>query len=424
MGALNPTDVFTPRAASVNPKTYISRPDLEKGLRRSLDVPKHVVIHGESGSGKSWLYKKVLGELSYHIEIANMGLCATAGSIAEVLLQTICRESMAERTTLRELGGGVPGFVSGSVKSQDKSVYSVDPFHSALESISTRAQNKPACLVFDNLEQVLQSESLIRELAGLLLLVDDERYARHQVKILLVGTSNEVRKLISGSSFSGTIANRLTEIPEVARLDEAQARELVHTGFIELLKFEYSPDGLAYADRFWRQISYHSDRIPQFMHELCLHIAWAVEDRNGEISAAAFVEGTKDWVKASLVKDIARIEPNLNAKATKIGRRNQILYCLGACHKYDFGRADIEDILGKEFPKSSGGRILNVAQILSDLAGGEHPVITRSPKSNFYRFLDPKFRIVVRWLLIKNSSTEEIVLNDFDNAISLWSKTV
>lgn len=53
-----PEEVFTPREPKVNANMYIDRPELETPLTSGLNDTKHLILHGESGSGKSWLYKK------------------------------------------------------------------------------------------------------------------------------------------------------------------------------------------------------------------------------------------------------------------------------------------------------------------------------------------------------------------------------
>ena len=75
----------------------------------ALRVPKHVIIHGESGTGKTWLYKKVLGDKGYHYEVANMGLCAGLGSIAEVLRAGVCREVVTSVDNQRSIDGSMSG---------------------------------------------------------------------------------------------------------------------------------------------------------------------------------------------------------------------------------------------------------------------------------------------------------------------------
>jgi len=418
---LKPEDVFTPRAAAVNLKTYISRPDLEKALGMALRVPKHIVIHGESGTGKTWLYKKVLGDLDYQFEVANMGLCASLGSIAEVLRTGICREVTAEISSARGLDGGVPAIAKLAYTQTETKQHFFDPLLAALTAIRTRAREKPACLIFDNLEQVIQRPELVQELAGYLLLVDDDRYANAEVKIMLVGTSNEVRAFISQIRGSGPVVNRLTEIPEVSRLTVLQAFEFAKNGFFELLGCELDTEDGDEKEKFLSQISYHSDRIPLHIQDLCFYVACAAQDSNWIITTENFLTSIKDWIKSSLVADVARVQHNLNSIATKIGRRNQVLFSLGQIHKYDFNAADVETALKRLFPTSANGVALNTAQLLSDLATSAHPLIRRNPNSTYYRFLDPKYRIVVRWLLVKGE-TEEIRLRDFDNALSLWNE--
>ena len=57
-----PDTVFTPRSAEVNEKMYVSRERQEEALKKAVGGSKNIIIHGESGCGKSWLYKKVFSE--------------------------------------------------------------------------------------------------------------------------------------------------------------------------------------------------------------------------------------------------------------------------------------------------------------------------------------------------------------------------
>jgi archaellum biogenesis ATPase FlaH len=166
---LRPEDVFTPRAAAVNPRTYVSRPDLELRLSQALRMPKHIVIHGESGTGKTWLYKKVLGDLGYHIEVANMGLCSSLGSISDVLRANVCRELSVSEEATKSVDGGVPALAKITATKKETTHHFHDAFFQALTAVRSRAKEKPACLVFDNLEQVVLKEGLIKELSGYLL---------------------------------------------------------------------------------------------------------------------------------------------------------------------------------------------------------------------------------------------------------------
>lgn len=62
--AIRPEEVFTPRSAEVNPAMYVDRPEYQQELRRAIRSGYSVIIYGESGCGKSWLYKKVFEDES------------------------------------------------------------------------------------------------------------------------------------------------------------------------------------------------------------------------------------------------------------------------------------------------------------------------------------------------------------------------
>lgn len=50
-------DVFTPRNPEVNESMYIHRQQHERSFLRALDDGRHLVLLGESGNGKTWLYR-------------------------------------------------------------------------------------------------------------------------------------------------------------------------------------------------------------------------------------------------------------------------------------------------------------------------------------------------------------------------------
>jgi hypothetical protein len=79
--AKKPNEVFTPRAATVNESMYIRRPKLEERLIDALESNKYIVIHGESGNGKTWLYKRVFAENDIHFEVVNLAQVAIAKSL-------------------------------------------------------------------------------------------------------------------------------------------------------------------------------------------------------------------------------------------------------------------------------------------------------------------------------------------------------
>jgi ABC-type Mn2+/Zn2+ transport system ATPase subunit len=78
---------------------YVARPIHEKSLSRALKRNSHTLIFGESGNGKSWLYKKVLYSEDINYVVAN---CANASRIGS-LTQEICK-SIISPGTVKKLG--------------------------------------------------------------------------------------------------------------------------------------------------------------------------------------------------------------------------------------------------------------------------------------------------------------------------------
>jgi hypothetical protein len=98
----------------------------------------------------------------------------------------------------------------------------------------------------------------------------------------------------------------------------------------------------------------------------------------------------------------------MNERETKVGRRNQVLYSLGRINKHVFHVNDVENTLREEFPTSTVGVTLAVGQILSELTGGENPIIKRSSKGATYEFRDARYAMTLRVLLCKDGLKEVV----------------
>lgn len=115
MSKRTPDTVFTPRAAHVNPNMYVHRPKFETRLVDLFGGNKYIVIHGESGNGKTWLYKRVFSQQGVHYDVVNLGSIASAGSIEGIFQQKLGELGHADRTSedsntiagIRPFGSGV-----------------------------------------------------------------------------------------------------------------------------------------------------------------------------------------------------------------------------------------------------------------------------------------------------------------------------
>ena len=152
---LKPEQVFTPRSAEVNPEMYVPRPTLEKALKLALRGNLHIIIHGESGTGKSWLYKKTFRDAGVQFLVANLANASRLGSIAAELKNLIDREGNAVKTGYEEEKSAEVSAVVARGELSHTGQYDIgqmEPFEAALRFLRNKAGGNAAVLVFDNLE--------------------------------------------------------------------------------------------------------------------------------------------------------------------------------------------------------------------------------------------------------------------------------
>ena len=374
-----PSNVFTPRAAEINERMYVRREELEEKLSRALDSTKYIVVHGESGNGKTWLYKKVFRERGVYTQVINLSTADSLGSLAAAL-----ESKLAEN---------------------DVEVTAVSPLTRFVRDTRQRAGNNPAVLVLDNFEQVVDNDKILREIAAAIVSADDDSVAEANVKIVVVGTPNDIRAMIAKLASASTISNRLTEIPEVARMTISEATDLIKRGIKNEIGLTIDIDEKDLCE----EISWKTDRIAQHIHEFCLNIAHEAIKNDGHVNNDVVSKAEKQWMDESLSADWATIDGIMNARETRAGRKNQVIYALGRCETEDFTSTDIERIVREEFPASTARVSLNVVQILAGFSKEASPMIRRTPKNNAYRLVSPKFRMAIRSKLLKTDQERVVV---------------
>jgi len=191
-------DVFDPRASNVIPEMYINRGLVELDLVRAAAESLHIVIFGNSGCGKTWLYKKVFKEAKIHYFTINLSEASTEKSLSKAIAATVDR---AIGPSLRARRTSV-GFRSFLTFSRTNETTTVDSKHTAylraLQMCRKQAKQRPSFLVLENLELIFENRDLIRELCNLITLLDDHEFAKHNVKIALVGVPSLMITLTLG----------------------------------------------------------------------------------------------------------------------------------------------------------------------------------------------------------------------------------
>lgn len=398
-----PHKVFTPKSFEVNDSMYVKRPELETRLIDAFPSNKFIVIHGESGNGKTWLFKKVFADEQIYYEIVNLGNAANEDSLDKAFNVKLAEWGSKQKSTegtassagAKPLGMGVEHRLDTSASYVAKS-----PFYHVIEEIRRRAGNDQRCaVIFDNFEAIIENPKLVREISGIILNADDASFAKYDVQIIIVGTPTNLKQTIVQVARSAPVANRLVEIPEVARMSADEAAQLMEQGFISELGLTIDPALVKKV--IFDEISWNTDRIAQHIQELCLLVAQNA-GRNGDVISREVLDtATSTWVRDTLSADIATIHASMNARDTRIGRKNQALFALGQCKLEDFKYTDIEVILRKNF--NVGSATLNISQILSGFADETNPIITRNPQADAWRFVSPKYRMAIRALLKKEA---------------------
>jgi hypothetical protein len=418
-----PSSVFTPRGEKVT-EMYIPRAGLEEKLRLALEQSKHIVVHGESGCGKSWLYKRVFDQAGVSYCTVNLGRATEqGGGIAGVLKSVTAGlngEVLAGYTEGKS--ASVNAALAGGELTHEKQyqVRALDEFRILLLEARKKAGRRQCAVVFENLEHILSNQILLDEFKGLLLLVDDPDFAGYNVRTLLVTTATDLRVYLAKIDHANTITNRLYEIPEVGRLAQTQAQKFVEKGLFEMLGINPSGVGEGAKSKEWAVgwVHWFADRIPQYLHELCLEIAIASEASGRVLTKDVLREATREWLRSSLIGQMTAVTCNLNSNKTKKGRKNQLIYAIGRCAEPEFDYLKIEKIIRSEFPGMCDGVKLSVSKGLSDLAEAKLPLIRKAPHGAAYRIVDPRYRILIRWALQKDDA-ESLFINPFDRAMAL-----
>jgi hypothetical protein len=405
--AKQPEEVFTPRSAKVNADMYVRRPELESALAKAIKGSLNIVMHGQSGCGKSWLYKQVLEDNDAVFLQANLSNAARLGSITAEIKNVVSRRGEAG---LKSFSEGKSSELNIAVASADIEhtkefdVGQMEPFEHCLQIARKQSGEKSAFLVLDNLEFIFGVQNLMDELASLITLLDDERYSQYRVKLVVVGVPGGLRSYYNRTGNRSSVANRLFEIPEVSRLERNEARELVVRGLETQLGFSFEA---AERDVILDHIIWVTDRIPQRVHEYCLDLAKLAIDAR-RVFKSFLPEVDKAWLSSSLSNVYGVIENWMNERETKIGRRNQLLYSLGKVTKDEFRFGEIEAVLRAEFPESTSDRGLNTNQMLGEFCGSDEPILKNAPKGDGYMFADPKFRLCIRVMLKKDPAKETV----------------
>lgn len=248
------------------------------------------------------------------------------------------------------------------------------------------------------------------ELADIVVLLDDERYAAYNITILIVGVPDGVIEYFAKTKNLTSVANRIQEVNKVGGLTRKEVGALVLKGF-SLLQYKVLTSHLG---AMVRHIHHVTLGVPQRVHEYCEFLAYEVEDGKGRLFRKEFLElADGEWWKQSFRQSYVVLKNHLNSRDTRVARRNQAIYVIGQSNKLQFDSGYLDTQIRKEFPSTVPKTNMGIANILSELSSGKTPLIKKLAGSNDYCASDPLLLVCIRLMLYKDSQTGKVIQKKF-----------
>lgn len=398
--------VFTPRNSEVNLKMYVPRLGLERDLLRSVFGSMHSLLFGESGNGKSWLYKKVFNQNGIKFAVANCANASRLGSITEEICNALIPSGTPQKVGHSEnKEAAVKAIVAeGKISSQSQYVVTkVDPLFESFRKFRSDVGNAQAVLVLDNLESILGNTSLMNELADIIILLDDSKYSAFKIKLLIVGVPNGTLEFFATTKSMESVSNRIEELPKVTGMTIPEVTTLITMGF-KLLKISLNGQEAAVA----KHTHYLTMGVPQRVHEYCEKLAYAISDQSIGYSEEILAVADQAWLRVGLRQAYTVLEAHLNSKRTSIARKNQVIFAISTVKVHQFDAGQIANLLREKFPSKTTDSNMGIGAILGDLTSGAAPLLTKNKKANSYRVVDPRYTMCIRAALFINPVTKVV----------------
>ena len=392
-----PEEVFQIRSATVDETVYVDREDLEKHLTRLVKAAPNIIIRGESGCGKTWLYKRVFEKENICYEIIDLSQAVNCGMTIEKVIQNKLDKDeeyiQTGYSTEKNASLKIPVAEGGLVYNEEFQK-NEKPLLRMYKKLSKRG--KRSVLVLDNLEQIKESEQLLSELNTMIMNVDNDDYADFGVKLLIVGTPSGFNSFYGKSKNLDTMSNRLKALEEVEGLSLPQTRKYFEKSMIKAMKFKFAESDM---DKYVKHIHGITNGIPQRLVEYCLNLCYTIEDQNGcVVYSQIYKEADSKYLKETLDKSVEVIKRNLNSNETALQRRNQVIYTLGRMKNNFFKTADVEKELRKVF-KIEDSVSVNVSALLTELSSGDTPIISKVGDN--WMFFDSQYPVTIKLMLSK-----------------------
>lgn len=408
------TAVFTPRSRELNMDMYVPRPTFEEDLGEAFERHSHTLLFGESGNGKTWLYKVALKNNNIPFVIANCANASRSKSLTSVICSSIIEPGTSIKLGYNEKKAAevTALFAKGALEhTGNYDITQEDPLLRAFKLFADSGRggrNDKKVIVIDNLESIFDTPELMNELADLIILLDDSKYADCNINFLIVGVPNGVLQYFRETKNSESVANRIYEMRKVGGLDSGQVEQIIRKGFNQL-KITMSAIEI-------REVSNHiwsiSLGIAQRVHEYCEALARTIKKNGWTYDSKLLAAADEKWLLQGLRESYTAVERHMNSRDTTVARRNQVIYCVARLSGHQFDANDIDRSVRNEFP-STVAKNMGIGAILSELTSGVSPLLARNEDTGSYTVRDPRYLMCIRLMLRKDAENSKVIKKNF-----------
>ncbi|WHQ85118.1 AAA family ATPase (plasmid) [Tritonibacter mobilis] len=390
---------------------YVPRPEHERALRRGIQTGYNIVLFGDSGCGKSWLYKKVFKDERIYYRTLDF---SSSENVDEVDFQMLELVSSYEEWQDKErkqtdsidfkparMGAGRQGEV---VQERiDRS-----PFFQVVTSIRSHAGKRTAYLVLENLEYILDKPDIVRRIQKMLLALDDPDLGRSKVRICLVGVPSEIKEILSDGNRFQTISNRVYEVPELSKLDRKSVDLLILRGLEQELDYEVESKTFCCG-----KIAFATYQIPQYVHDVCLHVALRAEDEHNIVTPDLIDGAVQDWVMSNSRQGVEFIRKWIMADRSQKSVRAKTMFAISRLDKHFFEAEDVTRMMRQEFPRTFGSSQIQSLRTLRKMAEGNDKFLKTDAERLLFRVATPHLRSALRACLKKVIKPEGVEVKKF-----------
>lgn len=264
--------------------------------------------------------------------------------------------------------------------------------------------------MLDNLECIFKIPALMEELANIIILLDDTRFAKYNTTFLIVGVPNGVLEYFSKTDHLESVSNRIREIEKVGSLKPGESEQIIQEGFRQLdIKVNTAAD-MKFVTTHIHNVTLG---IAQKVHEYCEILAELIEEKKWVFSPNLVPLADILWLRGGLRKCYTVIEGNMNSRETTVARKNQVIFAIGKINRSTFDAAAIEKFIIQQFPSNVAVN-MGIGKILSDLSKSASPLLVHNSRTNEYSVVDPQYLMCIRIMLYISQTTLKLEKRGFD----------